>query len=1158
MGRKPDSEITNVSAENGSVAVGGGVYAPVVVNNNNLEDMKEALRSVMAESAAKSITASQVDIDQALQGEFDQFIDEYKRKIEAGKVKTALELFNDLYSRKSAKLTPIQIFRIKANIAICHLNLGGAQKAADLLHEACNFAPDEPKAIANRVLAYLLEGNIERGYSLAVDCLKTSPNNEWLAANALHAARACSDDGQVYELIGNEAKECECVCAAYVEYLASRRAENFRQTANDYLEKFPQNYSIRNVIALNELEAIVNAHNEEGSSRFPIDKPEKLDNAVAVLEESWNSFESSERIIHPADEADANNLLICYALQANIKKLSEFCLNFINKYPTCEKLIELITQISLDFQLDEVFERAVPLLSDETAQRKYRFVKILHARDWSELAKLQDYIIEKLDKSLKDAAKVAKFIAQAKQGMAKGKIELERLIAEEEISPRAQYTLYELAVASEIKPILQIAYTYGLAAVSSNSDISHILSFCRVAQKLHDWRKIIELLRGTATPTENSEETRLIALAYVNDYPIRESAVRFFDELVSAQHGSEHFLLLSGIFSYKNKDFSSAKKYLNEYLEAGGKEAYSLLSLTDIARLESDNSELERLLNKYGHAGLSGEPAQIIHIAKLQTVHGDAKKGLELGYKTYIENSKNPEVALGYTHIFLFSGKRIEIESINTVSPGVWFTLISSDGAILERTVEENYEDILQLDPESLDEYTSKVYGLKVGEFFIQKKLHSEITWTVSEIKHKYLRAFHYILANYETDFPNAGGLWAIKMEGDDIQPILDLIKKSSEHDQNVLEQLCSQRFPLSAMSKIWHKHVIKIADMARLHNGEIFTCIGGLEERQQAYAQINEFAKNGIVLDTYTAWVASSSKTLEILKESFGKLYVGRSTIVELLHLCEEVKGLGGSSMSIGWMKGEFQRTINSDEDRDALIAEIQRRIKLLEDLCIIESYNFPETIDKLTDQIIENLGAEILEPYFIAMKHQAIFCSDDFCSRDFAKGLFRLNASTWLQPLLDIAKARGDIDLPEYCTCIVSLAFYRHSHIALVPNVLEQVYQDDKTAGLYEFSAIAKYIGVKNAEVSSHYKVTELFLGMRWYEDVTPGDNPAVLRLLISSVSESHPVVKAMKATSIIIENFIRVPDGLKLLTTLADMPALRISDYIYGWIEGHFLTS
>src|SRR5690606_11659644 len=114
--------------------------------------------------------------------------------------------------------------------------------------------------------------------------------------------------------------------------------------------------------------------------------------------------------------------------------------------------------------------------------RRYTFVKNIHDRNWSELAKMQSYSIDRFDPEVRSAAKVAAFIAQAKQGQAHGKERLEKLISEEQLSGRGRYTLFELALGSNVSAIMQIAYEYGVAQITPENDLSEIISFCRIAR----------------------------------------------------------------------------------------------------------------------------------------------------------------------------------------------------------------------------------------------------------------------------------------------------------------------------------------------------------------------------------------------------------------------------------------------------------------------------------------------------------------------------------------------------------------------------------------------------------------------------------------------------------------------------------------------------
>ncbi|HBO3907243.1 tetratricopeptide repeat protein [Pseudomonas aeruginosa] len=1149
----PDAEVTHVHAEGGSVAVGGGLYG--TVNINTPDAIEAALLSALQKHQAQGVSAAQIDIAREWQNELDKLIDSFKEKVESGQANTALGLLKDLLDRQASKLSSLQVFRIKANIAVCLYQLGRSSEAAVTLHEACSFAPDEPKAKANKVLAYMFDGKIDEAYQYSVEQLKLDPSNEWLAANGLQAARMCSDDEGIYDLIGEGVKQTESVQAAYLDGLAVKRIGNWLELAKEAHLKFPDNKTISGIVAAAELEAVVAEHNLNGKCKFPVSNPDSVNRAKEHLEKNWAEFRESEHSLGVMQEADACNLLLCYALVADTEHLKQFSIELLANYPENPRFAELAVQISLDFKLPDLFDKAISLLENEQERRRYTFVKNIHDRNWSELAKMQSYSIDRFDPEVRSAAKVAVFIAQAKQGQAHGKERLEKLISEEQLSGRGRYTLFELALGSNVSAIMQIAYEYGVSQITPENDLSEIISFCRIARSFSDWKIIVRLLKGIANPLESSEETRLLCLGYINDYPVREDAVHFFDRIIAGGLASIFLTLMVGLFGYKHHDFALAKAQLNSYLSKGGRDATAYLILSDICRLENDDNSLQELLNGYEAEELEGSPEQIMHVAKLLTLHGDAQKGLALGYKIFVENPKSAEIWLGYSHIFLFSGKRIDIQAIDDISAGVYFTLTSSEGVKIERLVEDDIDSQFLLAPDNVDQYVKKVYGLKTGDSFTQQKMQGDVTWTVTEIKHKFLRAFHYVLERYETEFPDSGGLWAVKIEKDNVQPMLDIIKKNSEHDENVISEFCEKHIPISAMAAIWEKNPIKIADMIRTYKGEIATCSGTLEERSQAYAIINDHAKNGIVLDTYTAWVASSPNIFIALKKSYQKIMVSRTTIIELMHLCDEIRASFGSELSISWLNGQFQKTISSQSEKEQLVNEISERIRSLEENFEVVQYDYPSTQDEITEQILENFGPNLLAPYFIALNGNAIFVSDDGYSREFAKGLLNLNSAVWLQTLLDVALSKSNINLVEYSECLFDLARYRHSHIALTVAALNTVYEQDNP-DLLKFSIISRYIGVHNADIKSHFGLVKNFIGLRWILEVSNPDNSLVLEYLLRSHSREHPDHKAMKATSILIQNLIRVPGGVSLLNAIAQIPALRLSTYIEDWARGHFL--
>jgi tetratricopeptide (TPR) repeat protein len=100
-----------------------------------------------------------------LHTEFDRQVDQYRDQMNSGAVKIALELFTKLLTDQEDKLGDVLTFRVKANIALCHYQLGHQARASTLLLDACSYAPDDRRAIANKVLAYILQGDCEKALS---------------------------------------------------------------------------------------------------------------------------------------------------------------------------------------------------------------------------------------------------------------------------------------------------------------------------------------------------------------------------------------------------------------------------------------------------------------------------------------------------------------------------------------------------------------------------------------------------------------------------------------------------------------------------------------------------------------------------------------------------------------------------------------------------------------------------------------------------------------------------------------------------------------------------------------------------------------------------------------------------------------------------------
>jgi tetratricopeptide (TPR) repeat protein len=113
-------------------------------------------------------------------GELDAELDRCKALLENRKPDEARLFLQQIVDRHWHRLSDRQRFRAKANLAASWSAVGEYQKAGTLYIEAARFQRDDPRALANESLGYLLLGEVEKAYSLA-DVLRQKHPEQKLA-----------------------------------------------------------------------------------------------------------------------------------------------------------------------------------------------------------------------------------------------------------------------------------------------------------------------------------------------------------------------------------------------------------------------------------------------------------------------------------------------------------------------------------------------------------------------------------------------------------------------------------------------------------------------------------------------------------------------------------------------------------------------------------------------------------------------------------------------------------------------------------------------------------------------------------------------------------------------------------------------------------------
>lgn len=1121
---------TNVVAQNSSIAINGSNTAPITINDVG------AIAEALSKSGVIQYAALAQGVAGDLQTEFDRQIDHYKDQMNSGAVKHALASFEKLLADQKENLTDLLMFRIKANIALCQYQLGDTSKAPNLLLEACTYAPEDKRAVAFKTLAYILDGSNDKALEYGNKKILDQPDNEILAGFILQAARIKYHNTNAYidsfEKFSERVQLNQSVRIAHIHLLASQEVEGWRDVAKKFLEEFPDDAQIKNLIAMDVLHHYVNNRQTANGFTFTEDELDELKSAADCIAADWQNFKISDRVANDNDLQNIQNLLILYKLSSNAEALMKECSYVLTELTDDQQVIEIIARSLIDLQQADLFERAMEKVADIGNEKKLRLLNKIANKDWVGLSAIQDYAIDRFDNPFADHAKVVVYIARAFVGKACGKDQLKELLASCELDSRGRLLLFEFAAASEIVSIAKIAHSYGYSRVTERSEVIEFFHYMKLVRHLMLWQEVVSRLESHPAAIENYELKHMLALGFLNEHPIRAEAVDFFEKHIIPK--LQGFELLVGLLYFKRNDFKRSVPLIEKYIDDGGQDLLAFIVLCDVAKLSHDTSALKQLFDTYDLTTLQGSPEQRMHVAKIRASLGQGAEALAEAYQLWVDNPDSAPVALGFFGIFITVEKDNILDAVTFVGNGCYYRLVASEGQAVEKVVEPNSEDLLELSPEKVDFYTRQVWGKGVGYEFTQEKLQGNIVWMIEEVKHPYLYAFHEICKTYETRFPTAGGLWSLRVEDNNFDSLLAILQRQDDWDDTLFGEILDKNMPLEIASGLSKKGIFDVYDLVRSRAGAVKTCVGTEEERQSAMQLVKSYEGKPVILDTYTARVAAELGLLDSFNSFFSSVIVAHSTLQTLQMLSIDKAGLFGE------VSAENARILEA-------ITKIQGR-------CEIVEYNFPRESDELTNQLVENNAAGIA-PYFIAKDRGALFISEDSYSRGFASNAYQVVDSVWLQAVLNVMLQRKAIMIELYSSAMLGLAERKHNFVSVGLYLLEYVYNNDSTPDLSQVSALCDFIGGPLAEPESHFNIVRQFILARWLIDYNPSYDIALERLLLNSHGDAFPSAKAMKATSMLLEKLIAIPGGRLKLRELMDLPVLRLNRFIVGWWDGHF---
>lgn len=1088
----------------------------VAMGTSQLIAINEVKAILLATSPIDGPSVSSDPAEAALDAE----IDRYRDRANNGKPKSALDLLNDLLKSLTEKHSGHIWFRVKANIAHCHLQLGDEAAAADWLEEAVRHAPDDPKAGVNAILALMLRGQHREAFDQGLLELAKSPDNEGLAGYVVQAGGYAGVVDAI-DSVPEALKTSETVEKHHLLNLRNAGDQRWMDLARDGRAKNGEDEFYKRQAAEADITEIVDGDHRT-TWLVTDDDRARLEQAGKDLKELWNEVKLGEVPHRPENLAICINGSLAMIAAGDEAAAKELLLDGAaisgGKDPDMQ-----IRIAAMAMELDDraLAEATFPTLPDEGPGLLMRAQIAARKGDWDYLMSLDGTeALETVPETERDVIKALAASASLRQifvdDPAGASSDLDEMIDRYKGSGRASVLLAQLADELDLPEASSIAYRNALATVTEHSHIASRTMIAGYATRLHDSGAVIKLMDGFVEDKIDSEELHNLASAFAYEFPPRARAVEFFANLNPSVRELGHYVMLEGIMHYHRGELSLAEGRFEKARELSPASIRPILMHVQTLFRLKRKSELPALVAGLDVDALEGSPRDKIDFAQVLAAGGRLDRALELGYDVLSANRNDPKVALKWMGLCLGHLRRLHELSDTGIGIDVWTSLISDDGQTNEFTVVDGPGEPSEKRFGVGHTIAEAAIGRRAGDSFdVEDRIGRTIRWTVQAVRHKYLHAYVDLTENFNTRFPEEDGFFVIRTIGDDIEPFLDLMKRRSERQDRVHEQYTTGNLPISVLTEFsGGGSVLRFADSLRLQGIDIEACEGSLAEREWAVQMAKDHFDKGVVLDTLTFWAVVGIGGISVLKDLFGTILVARSTADEIgqLNDNDEVVSDTERAGSAYFHNGQYYYEEFTPERAEQLANAIEPREVALKSDCKIVPVHAPDDVDPKLLQIIRG-GS--LDTIFVAREHGMLLVTDDKRYRSWA-GAHKVRA-VWLQAVFLAARKSKRLGAGEYARLIAQLAWLRHAYVTCNAGDIEEVVAQASSETRYTIDAIIDAIGVPAADIRSHYAVAAEAILRLWQTGPTPDAEYAIgllmRNLLRHRTADRHLVLGGLK---------------------------------------------
>jgi len=1075
----------------------------------------------------------------AVESSLSREIDGYRDLLKAGFPSRASQFLRTLLAKLPEGATPYIRFRIKANVAYCLLQLDDKDGGLAWLDDAVDSAPTESKAIAVKVFAQVLREDFEGAVELAKEALAADQTNEDVAAHLVEASINLDTSFDPEPLVPLALRDRERILIARCVLHRQRESRPaWWKVAKLGVRRFPESDMLRLFAAEAVVDEIARATRNEVHRPLTESELKQLRRAAADLEAIWEGLKRSEIPNRDDGMSALTSAMIAYRLLEEKSKATAMAGEVIDR-SEFEPALIVAVQVALAFEDDALVDRGMAKLPDEG---EAGFVKGVAAMNKGEPERAAEILkraaVPAHERVFVDAmialAPINETPAPEDEGI------LERVRAASSDEPRALVIVARMAKQRNLVDLANAANAEVLKAIGPGMSYPARLMIASYAYGCSDFGTVINVLDGHVDTSVLTKELQWLSDAHASENPTRKRNLRFYERL--AKPVRETTTIASGHASIL-LDFGKEKEaenILRRVVAEAPNDTFAKLKLAEALKRQGRDQEAAEVIVSADESKLVGPLGLRLTWAHALRESGDGLRALAFGYDLVRSHPNQPRIALGYVGLIL-GRDEVKIPLASAVAADTWVALESEAGE-RDAFIIDNGASFLGLDvvPPG-HERAKRVMGLRAGDRFGADGLGDRSqTWTVKEVKSKYLHVLHVIMEEFERRFPATNGLWRFTMREGEVQPVLDLIKEQAEgRRENARRLYVEGHMPLAIAARALGSDVVSFAQYLRLLDIDIVTSGATPIDRDRGIETAREYRGVGAVMDTYTAITAAEIDALAPLKEWYGTLAVPRSCIDEIDGLLNHAKAsLGRNAMSVAFHKGQFIRQNIDDAFLNRQIEALQTVRDRLLAHCEVVAVALPDDVQDEVAAFTRETGREATDAMFLAQSLGSVLLSEDLHYRQISQGLTKVDG-TWLQATFTTIHDTGALKDAALARFNAKLAFRRHGNLWLdVPLMMLHFEQCDAE----EFNAVCHFLGSVGADMHAHTRLVAGFLSALW--------------------RRKDPGYKREAYTSIVLTALLRHQGGdwplwLALVGIVVGGNA-HLARHLARWRRGHFLPS